>query len=221
MPEAVEPLAQSVLAEALRNAASTPADSVRVRVGEIDGTFVLEVRNDGARRRRRGGAGMGLRLAAVEALQRGALVEFGPDGRGLAVRLVVPLEEMRPSEPGPEPARAGGGRPRRGPLGLPAAPHRTAMGRALPDGVERRGGARDGAPLRAARRAGGPVPRRGVGRRAVRGDQARVAQHAHPPDLGRGLDLSSRREGRRRVGVRLEGLAGARRGDGGADGGRA
>ena len=37
------------------------------------------VRNDGARQGTRG-TGMGLRLAAVEALQRGALVEFGPEG---------------------------------------------------------------------------------------------------------------------------------------------
>ena len=36
---------------------------------------------------------MGLRLAAVEALQRGALVEFGPEGRDWRVRLVVPVEE--------------------------------------------------------------------------------------------------------------------------------
>ena len=51
----------------------------------------------GAKRRRarraRRGAGMGLRLAAVEALQRGALVEFGPEGGDWRVRLVVPLEE--------------------------------------------------------------------------------------------------------------------------------
>ena len=50
-----------------------------MHVGRIDGTFVLEVRNDGARQGTRG-TGMGLRLAAVEALQRGALVEFGPEG---------------------------------------------------------------------------------------------------------------------------------------------
>jgi hypothetical protein len=42
---------------------------------------------------------MGLRLAAVEALQRGALVEFGPDGSEWKVRLVVPLEEDVSDEP--------------------------------------------------------------------------------------------------------------------------
>src|SRR5919107_1905846 len=50
VPDDVESLAQSVLAEALRNA-DKHADptSVRVRVGSIDGAFVLEVRNDGAK----------------------------------------------------------------------------------------------------------------------------------------------------------------------------
>jgi signal transduction histidine kinase len=99
VPDGVEPLAQSVLAEALRNA-DKHADptSVRVHVGRSDGTFVLEVRNDGARRHSRG-TGMGLRLAAVEALGRGALVEFGPEGSGGSdwrVRLVVPVEEAAP-----------------------------------------------------------------------------------------------------------------------------
>jgi signal transduction histidine kinase len=96
VPEDVEPLAQSVLAEALRNA-DKHADPtiVRVRVGSADGTFVLEVRNDGAKPEPRSsrGTGMGLRLAAAEALGRGALVEFGPEGADSSewrVRLVVP-----------------------------------------------------------------------------------------------------------------------------------
>jgi signal transduction histidine kinase len=99
VPDDVEALAQSVLAEALRNA-DKHADptSVRVRVGGTDGTFVLEVRNDGANPRGRvsRGAGMGLRLAAAEALGRGALVEFGPEGADSSewrVRLVVPTGE--------------------------------------------------------------------------------------------------------------------------------
>jgi nitrate/nitrite-specific signal transduction histidine kinase len=93
VPEAIEPLAQSVLAEALRNA-DKHADPTRVRVdvGRTDGTFVLEVRNDGIRESARG-TGMGLRLAAVEALGRGALLEFGSEGDDWRVRLVVPLEE--------------------------------------------------------------------------------------------------------------------------------
>ncbi len=96
VPDDVEGLAQSVLAEALRNADKHANPTiVRVRVGSADGTFVLEVRNDGARQPARGkrGAGMGLRLAAAEALGRGALVEFGregADGSEWRVRLVVP-----------------------------------------------------------------------------------------------------------------------------------
>jgi signal transduction histidine kinase len=95
VPADVEPLAQSVLAEALRNAQKhADPTGVRVSVGRVEGTFVLEVRNDGARPpARRKGTGMGLRLAAVEALQRGALVEFGPEGGEWRVRLVVPVEE--------------------------------------------------------------------------------------------------------------------------------
>ncbi len=96
VPEEVEPLAQSVLAEALRNVQKHADPSiVRVHVGRADGTFLLEVRNDGARPRTRT-AGMGLRLAAVEALGRGALVEFGaegPDRSDWRVRLMVPIEE--------------------------------------------------------------------------------------------------------------------------------
>jgi signal transduction histidine kinase len=94
VPTEVEPLAQSVLAEALRNADKhAHPSSVRVRVSRLDGAFVLEVRNDGARSDTRG-TGMGLRLAAVEALGRGALVEFGPEGGGeWRVRLVVPVGE--------------------------------------------------------------------------------------------------------------------------------
>lgn len=97
VPQELEPLAQSVLAEALRNAhRHARPTSVGVRVGRADGTFVLEVRNDGVEGAPRGpgGAGMGLRLAAVEALQRGGVVEFGPEGGGeWRVRLVVPLRE--------------------------------------------------------------------------------------------------------------------------------
>src|ERR671925_858186 len=95
VPAGVEPLAQSVLAEGLRNAHKhAKPSSVRVHVGRIDGAFLLEVRNDGARQERTTrGAGMGLRLAAVEALQRGALVEFGPEGPEWRLRLVVPLED--------------------------------------------------------------------------------------------------------------------------------
>ena len=100
VPEELEPLAQSVLAEALRNADKHARPTgVRVHVGRSEDTFVLEVRNDGAAagsRVRPGsrGAGMGLRLAAVEALQLGGFVEFGlEDAAEWRVRLVVPVDD--------------------------------------------------------------------------------------------------------------------------------
>ena len=94
VPADLEPLVQSVLAEALRNAAKHAKPSrVDVAVGRGPETFTLEVRNDGARTDGRD-AGMGLRLAAFEALQQGGVVEYGPSGTdGWRVRLVVPLEQ--------------------------------------------------------------------------------------------------------------------------------
>ncbi len=95
VPQQLEQLSQSVLAEALRNAHKHAEPTrVAVRVGAQDGTFMLEVVNDGVDPDRRGhGAGMGLRLAALDALQSGGVVDFGPgDGDGdRRVRLVVPL----------------------------------------------------------------------------------------------------------------------------------
>ena len=93
VPPALEPLAQSVLAEAVRNAHKHASPTrVIVRVGRKDSAFVLEVANDGVT----GGAhraGMGLRLAALEALQSGGVVEFGTREPGTwQVRLVVPDE---------------------------------------------------------------------------------------------------------------------------------
>ena len=95
VPAEMEVLAQSVLAEALRNAHKHASpDLVSVTVDAPDGTFVLEVANDGADRGRPGpGAGMGLRLAALDALARGGVLEFGPGGEDQwRVRLVLPLE---------------------------------------------------------------------------------------------------------------------------------
>ncbi len=91
VPPALEPLAQSVLTEAVRNARKhADPSAVNVRFGRVDGAFVLDVVNDGVR----GGghhAGMGLRLAAFEALQSGGVVEFGEREPGSwQVRLVVP-----------------------------------------------------------------------------------------------------------------------------------
>jgi signal transduction histidine kinase len=91
VPADAEPLAQSVLGEALRNVAKHAAASqVDVVLSADADTFTLEVRNDGVRSSARG-TGMGLRLAAFEALQHGGMVEFGPaEPCGWRVRLVVP-----------------------------------------------------------------------------------------------------------------------------------
>jgi signal transduction histidine kinase len=93
VPADLEPLGQSVLTEALRNVVKhASASRVDVVVSRDSDTFTLEVRNDGARTDARD-AGMGLRLAAFEALQQGGVLEFGPTAAdGWRVRLVVPLE---------------------------------------------------------------------------------------------------------------------------------
>jgi signal transduction histidine kinase len=93
VPTSLEPLAQSVLAEAVRNAHKHASPSqVSVRVGRQNGAFVLEVANDGVSGSRHR-AGVGLRLAALEALQSGGVVEFGEREPGVwQVRLVVPDE---------------------------------------------------------------------------------------------------------------------------------
>jgi signal transduction histidine kinase len=93
IPPDLEPLAQSVLAEALRNVGKHASPSqVEVVLSRDADTFTLEVHNDGVQRDGRG-TGMGLRLAAFEALQHGGVVEFGSAGAGRwRVRLVVPLE---------------------------------------------------------------------------------------------------------------------------------
>jgi nitrate/nitrite-specific signal transduction histidine kinase len=94
VPADLEPLAQSVLAEALRNADRHAEPSeVGVRATSDGATFTLAVENDGAGDgRSTKGGGLGLRLAALEALRYEGLVEFGavPGGRW-RVRLVVPV----------------------------------------------------------------------------------------------------------------------------------
>ena len=94
VPESLEPLAVSILNEALRNAEkhAQPAE-VKVTIDERDGAFVLEVRNDGlppAGEERGGGSRMGLRLASYEALQRGGMLEYGREEDRWRVRLVLP-----------------------------------------------------------------------------------------------------------------------------------
>ncbi len=93
LPDELEPIAQSVLAEALRNADRHAEPSfVSVSVGQVDGAYTLEVRNDGVRAGNGSrGTGMGLRLATFEALQCGGVLEFGAGPPGeWHVRLVAP-----------------------------------------------------------------------------------------------------------------------------------
>jgi signal transduction histidine kinase len=92
VPGSLEALAQSILVEAVRNAGKH-ADATRVGVSLRNdrGTFVLEVRNDGAHLYTGGRGGVGLRLATLEALQHGGVLEYGESEPGAwQVRLVVP-----------------------------------------------------------------------------------------------------------------------------------
>jgi len=96
VPAGLEPLAVSVLGEALRNVEKhSTTDEVRVAVRSGDGAFSLEVRNAGLLDDDAGadgpGAGIGLRLASYEAMQRGGVLEFGREGEEWRVRLVLPV----------------------------------------------------------------------------------------------------------------------------------
>ncbi|MGI9081320.1 MAG: hypothetical protein ACR2FZ_03440 [Thermoleophilaceae bacterium] len=64
-------------------------------VGGDESLFLLEVRNDGVGRVGRGHReGMGLRLAGLDALQRGGFLEFGTGEPGeWRVKLLVPVGE--------------------------------------------------------------------------------------------------------------------------------
>jgi signal transduction histidine kinase len=92
VPRELEPLAQSVLAEAVRNAHKHARPTrVEVDLRLHEGAWVMEVSNDGVSERSRTISGMGLRLAVLEALQVGGLVEFGEREPGVwRVRLAVP-----------------------------------------------------------------------------------------------------------------------------------
>jgi len=94
VPQELEPLAQSVLVEAVRNARKHARPKrVEVKLARQDGAWVMEICNDGVGERGRTVSGMGLRLAVLEALQLGGLVEFGPREPGIwRVRLAVPHE---------------------------------------------------------------------------------------------------------------------------------
>ena len=92
IPPALEPLAQTVVAEAVRNARKHARPTVvRVIVDRADRAVSIAVVNDGVGPDAPVGAGVGLRLAAFEALNYGAAVDFGrtpPDQ--WHVRLVLP-----------------------------------------------------------------------------------------------------------------------------------
>jgi len=94
VPSHLEALAQSVLIEAVRNAHKhAEPTEVEVALEHVDGAWVMEVCNDGLLGDTRPESGMGLRLAALEALQAGGIVEFGKrDSETWRVRLAVPLE---------------------------------------------------------------------------------------------------------------------------------
>jgi signal transduction histidine kinase len=92
VPAGLEALAQSVLAEAVRNARKhADATLVGVSLRNEGEAFVLEVRNDGAHVQSGGGGGVGLRLATLEALQHHGVLEYGESEPGSwQVRLVAP-----------------------------------------------------------------------------------------------------------------------------------
>lgn len=94
VPAHLEPLAQSVLHEAIRNVHKHAKPTrVTARAGREGGAFFLEIANDGLSAAS-GTTGMGLRLAAFEALQAGGFIEFGEREPGVwKVRLVVPVDE--------------------------------------------------------------------------------------------------------------------------------
>lgn len=97
VPATLEPLARSVVAEAVRNAGKHAAPTrIDVRVEEAEPGVVVTVVNDGATDDGDGTAGahvgVGLRLATFDALAAGAAVDFGrtPPDRW-QVRLSIPV----------------------------------------------------------------------------------------------------------------------------------
>lgn len=92
VPAQLEALSQSVLVEAVRNAVKhADARRIDVRIADGDGAFTLDIRNDSAGEVAEARSGIGLRLATLEALQHGAVLEFGECERGTwQVRLVAP-----------------------------------------------------------------------------------------------------------------------------------
>jgi signal transduction histidine kinase len=93
VPATLDPLAQTVVAEAVRNARKHARPrAIAVTVEQDGAALTIDVANDGVGPDAPAGAGVGLRLAAFEALEFGAAVDFGrlPPDRW-HVRLVLPL----------------------------------------------------------------------------------------------------------------------------------
>jgi len=96
VPPQYEALLQSVLHEALRNADKhAHATQIEVDLRASDEALHMTVVNDGvvASDGKPRGAGVGLRLCAMEALRDGGALEFGPRANGVEwrVRLTLPL----------------------------------------------------------------------------------------------------------------------------------
>ena len=97
IPQVYEPLLQSVLHEALRNADKhAHATTIEVDVRATEEALHMTVVNDGIIPRTSNkprGTGVGLRLCAMEALRDGGALEFGPRANGIEwrVRVTLPL----------------------------------------------------------------------------------------------------------------------------------
>ena len=218
VPADVEPLAQSVLAEALRNIAKH-ADPSRVEVAVARDAGHVHAR--GAQRRRPAGRGRpgdgpapgrvrgapAGRGGRVRAVRRGPVARAAGSCRSSRHRETRPrLQSSRSSEGRPPAARARRRRSRRRALGLPGAARRAAVGRAVL-------AARTGAEALALARALKPhvalvdlflADESGAELCAV--DPRGIAGDARAADLGRRADVAGRRARRRGVGVRLQGL---------------
>ncbi len=97
VPEGLEPLAVSVLGEALRNAEKHVEPEPRCGSRSPAPTALSRSRSETTASAARPGAGsgLGLRLAAYESMQRGGMLEFGPEDDEWRVRLVLPAERRR------------------------------------------------------------------------------------------------------------------------------
>lgn len=100
VPDPAAPLVHAVLAEALRNAKkhATPR-TIDVTLWHVDGALEFVVRNDGlgagGAAPDLAGAGIGLRLLGIEALQSGGVLEFGARGDDAwQIRLVLPESDV-------------------------------------------------------------------------------------------------------------------------------